>query len=629
LRRLTAILLLYWKQNRMFSHKFAKDSGIRPENSRFPGGVALACAPWEVRVGCDAMTRRRWLLIFAALILAVAAGWLWWVKPRSVDMAAYAPADSLLYLEANRPFEVVETVAGTDAWKAFDNAMGGAPTKAGSHWLQSFVRWTGIGPVESVILSRAQVAVVVTDLGTTESGDTLKVTTEAAILIETHTAEARVKQPFEDALKTLAQKTYAQPTPRRVTVNGVEFVEWIASDSSRQIVGTLSGSLAIIGTSERVVQDCLAVSHGQRPALKDDPELKRLRQQLAADRALSFGYVPSGSSARLLAVGIPMLLGRAPDSDFQRLITTGAAKIFGSLGWTSRPYLTGIEDRYLITLEPDALAHLKPSFRPPGVASKIESALPADAYSATAYRFADPSAAWLSLKTAVSSQVDALSAAIFSALLKSSLLSYGIDEPETFLGAVEGELLTLRLDENVEHSILVARVRSRSVLRDMLTRQMSLRPGSTGGNSAEMFEDSTGDLAASLSEAFIVIGTPPEVRNYVEAVGTNAAGLNPKKLQHIRFFAGSSSANVVTYTNDEGRVHSFFNTLIAARGKSAQASLLDNAFATLPYSVTETTLDSNGLDRTTRSPLGQFSSLLPLLIPDQVGTGKAAPPSRQ
>ena len=41
-----------------------------------------------------------------------------------MDMAAYAPADSLLYLEANHPLSVAEAVVGTDAWKAFEKAEG-------------------------------------------------------------------------------------------------------------------------------------------------------------------------------------------------------------------------------------------------------------------------------------------------------------------------------------------------------------------------------------------------------------------------------------------------------------------------------------------------------------------------
>jgi hypothetical protein len=542
-------------------------------------------------------------------------------------MAAYAPAEAVLYLEANRPGEIFETVGATEAWKAFEKAMGTPSNDTKRHWLQGFVRGTGIGPVQSVVLSRAQVAVVVTDIGTTESGDTLKVTTEAAILIETHTAETRIKPLFEETLKAFAEKTYGRPTERRVTINGLEFVEWIAPEKSRQMVGAITGSLAIIGTSEKVVQECVAVSQGQRPSLKDDPELKRLRQQLAADRALSFGYVPAGQSARLLAVGIPLLLGRAPDSDFQRLITTGAAKVFGSLGWSSRPYLTGIEDHYLIALQPDALAHLKPNFRPAALVSEMERVVPNNAYSVTSYQFADPAGAWLSLKTAVSSQVDALSAVIFSSLLKSSLLSYGIDEPEAFLKAVSGELLTLRLDEAADRSVLVARVANRSALSDMLTRKMSRQPGYQG-RPEEVFEDAEGELAAGLGQDFVVLGAPSEVRKYLEAGGPGSTRLDPEQLSRIRYYSMSGSSNVGTYTNDESRVRSFFTTLVAAQGSPTPSlTALDDAFAVLPYSVTETRLGDHGIDRATRSPLGQFSSLLPLFLPAQSDQGRPATPS--
>jgi hypothetical protein len=39
--------------------------------------------------------------------------------------------------------------------------------------------------------------------------------------------------------------------------------------------------------------------------------------------------------------------------------------------------------------------------------------------------------------------------------------------------------------------------------------------------------------------------------------------------------------------------------------------------AKLPYSATETTLGELGFERVTKSPLGQFSTLLPLLIPEK------------
>jgi len=576
------------------------------------------------------MRLSRWILLSVGLVFAIVASWLWWVKPRQVDMATYAPADSMLYLEANHPLEVVESIAGTDAWRVFEGTAATPAIARRSRWLQGFIRWTGIGPIQSVILARAQIAAVVTDLGTVEEGDTLRIKQEEVILIETHTSQGRIKAPFEQAIKILAEKNYGRPTLRRITLDGVEFTEWNAPKGSRQIVTTIVGSLVIVGNSERAVQSCLAVTLGRQPSLKLDPQLHRMRLQLGGEHALTFGYVPPGNSARLLAVGLPLLLGRAPgDSEFQRLITSGAAKVFGSLGWTSNAYQTGIEDRYLIGLQPSMVAHLKPTFGPADIKSQQQRVLPADVYSVTSYKFADPAAVWQGLKAAVSSQVDALSTIVFSSLLKSSLLSYGIDDPEAFLQVVNGELLTLRLDENDERAILIAGVRDRSKLRDLITKKMRLRVPSVHLDQAETFADSQGEFAASFVGEFIVMGTAADVRRY--AANRQANGeLSAEKLRRMTFFASSlASPNIITYTNDENRVRSFISAVMVAKGApSAISTRIEEEVARLPYSVTETTLSDLGIERITRSPLGQFSALLPLLVPEQLSPGQTAVKSR-
>lgn len=564
------------------------------------------------------MRRSRRILLFALLSLAVVGAWLWWVRPKSVDMATYAPADSLLYLEANRPIEVVDAIAGTQAWKAFASSIQPQPATPQSKWLRGLIGWTGIGPIKSVILSRAQVAVVVTDLRAVEEGDALNIKSEAALLIETHTSERRIRATFEETIRALAEKTYGRPTSRRVTLDGVEYSEWIAPEGTRQVVGAVFGSLVVIGTNERVVQDCLAVTQGRRPSLKNDPELRSMRLQLEKGRSLTFGYVPSANSARLLAVGLPLLLGRAPgDSEFQRLIANGASRVFGSLGWTSSTYLTGIEDQYLITLQPSIIARLKPTFVANNINSQIQGVLPNDVYSVTRYNFTDPAAAWISLKTAVSSQVDAVSAIVFSSLLKSALLSYGIDEPESFLGAVEGELLTIRQDETSERSMLIAGVHDRAALRQLLSKGMSVN-SKNSGQRLEIFEDRTGDFAASLSDEFIVIGSPGDVRRY-SAPRDSATLMSAENLRKMTHFLSSpASGNVVTYTNDGDRVRNFVSAIISAKdGPTQTPKHLEESIAGLPYSSTETTLGDRGIERTTRSPLGQFSTLVPLLFPQQ------------
>lgn len=576
------------------------------------------------------MKRSRWILLSVVLLLATLAGYLWWARPIPADMASFAPADSLLYLEANHPSEVIQALAGTDAGKMLES-MTQSPVLPGIGRFQTFLRWTGIGPIESVVLARSQVAAVVTDLGTKEEGDELRIKPEAAVLIETHTTERRIRPLFERSLRSLAEKTYGRPTSRRTTFEGVEFVEWISPDGSRQIVGTLVGSLLILGNSERAVQNCVAVCLGRRASLKDDPELTRMRRELDSQHALTFGYVPSGNSARLLAVGVPLLLGRAPaDSDFQRLIENGAAKVFGSLGWTSKSYSTGMEDRYLVNLQPEVVARLKSSFTPNNTESPIQNILPRDVYSVTSYKFANPVATWQGLKIAVSSQVDTLSAIVFSSLLKSALLSYGIDEPESFLSAVNGDLLTVRLDENSERSILIAGVRDREKLRAFVKQHMSLIPGSDPAGQTETFEDSQGEFAASLIDELIVLGAPGDVRRYTAARRSNASLMDVGGVKRMTFFLPSSStASIVTYTNDSDRIRSFIATVIAVRGGSMmKPAPLEDALAGMPYSVTETVLLNSGIERTTRSPLGQFSTLLPLLIPDKPSPIMNGPPAR-
>ena len=113
----------------------------------------------------------------------------------------------------------------------------------------------------------------------------------------------------------------------------------------------------------------------------------------------------------------------------------------------------------------------------------------------------------------MSSQVDTLSAVVFSTLLKLSLLSYGIDEPESFLAAARGEMLTLRFEENSDRSILVAGVGNRASLSELLKKNTAVHR--TEGQ-LEMFEDSAGEHGAALTDDFVVMGAPTDVRRYVE-----------------------------------------------------------------------------------------------------------------
>jgi len=545
-----------------------------------------------------------------------------------MDMAAHAPAGSLFYLEANSPSAVVKALESTEAWKTFDNLAGKGPSTPGSNWLEGFVRWTGIGPIESVILARSQVAIVVTNLGTTEDSETLRVKPEGALIIETKTSASRIRPAVENAVQKLAELTYGKPVRRNLTIDGVECIEWVTPEGSRQILMAITGSLVIIGNTRQALQECLAVSQSRKPSLKDDAELNRVRSALGAADALSFGYVPAASSPRLLATSVPLLMGRAPaNSEFQRLIANGAAKVIGSIGWTSRSFSTGIEDRFLISLQPAIVARLQPTFAPMKLSSQMQAILADDLQSITYYKFENPRDTWQGLKQSVSSQLDALSSIVFTSLLNSSLGPYGIDDPEAFLAAVNSEVVTLRLNQDTERSLLIARVADKAKLRELLFKTLRSKSATDQSRQLELLEDLQGEFAGSFVGEFIVMGSPADVRKYSERLATGGAQSSKATLEKVtRFAPFTATANIVTYADDSDRVRRFISAVFAAKRLAPVAShRMDQALNSLPFSATETTLRERGLERTTLSPLGQFSTLLPLLIPAERASATPEP----
>ncbi len=72
-----------------------------------------------------------------------------------------------------------------------------------------------------------------------------------------------------------------------------------------------------------------------------------------------------------------------------------------------------------------------------------------------------------------------------------------------------------------------------------------------------------------------------------------------------------------------------FSAILAARGIGPLASgPIESLVADLPYAATETILNERGIERITKCPLGQFSAILPLLLPDKGPPTVTTPPTR-
>src|SRR5215210_7648772 len=192
---------------------------------------------------------RKALLIFLALLLILAI-WIWWNRPRKVNMADYVPADSLIYLEANDLPDIASGIISTDAWKALAPVAGIKSNLGNLGWLSRLASWTGIGPADGVVLSRAQIAVTVLGLDAAEAGDTLKIKPRYALVVETHTGESRARSAIENRVGDFARRAYGEPRVEQKEIDGAKFTTWVAPDSERRIIAAVMGSVAVIGNDE-------------------------------------------------------------------------------------------------------------------------------------------------------------------------------------------------------------------------------------------------------------------------------------------------------------------------------------------------------------------------------------------
>jgi hypothetical protein len=552
------------------------------------------------------------LLALVVLLILIVAIWLWWSLPTRVDMANYAPADSLVYVEFNDLEQVTQAIQHSEAWQAAANITKSRP--ATQNRLMRTAARAGIGPLPAVLFARAQVALVVVGLNTTEENDTLKVRPEVAIIAETHTSRWRTKPAAVEAVKQLANFAYGASMCAERTADA-EYIECSVAGGERKIVGVVDGTVVVIGNSDNAVRVCLDVRRGTRPSIHTDPELLKVRTSLASEKALGFGYISPANSAKLFSWAAPLLMGKAPgDEQLEQLLAVSAGKVLRGVAWTANASDQGIEDRFLFSLEPGVVSRLQPAFETAERDQDFWKLVPEGFESLTIYRSKAPATAWNSLNSAVTFKLDALPAVLYGTLLRSSLTVYGIGDPKEALAALSPPLLTLKPSASTDGSILVARVSDEAGLRRSLTKEVF--KGATG----EILEGLTSkvnlekDFAAVFADGYVLLGKSENMRDGLAALQQKAAGV--KDLQQS---AQESSAPIVTYANDEARLNNFILTLLKIQGRrlsSDEVANLQNRLRSAGLSSTETRLNAFGIERTTHSAFGQFSTFISLLQPD-------------
>jgi hypothetical protein len=561
------------------------------------------------------MKHLRIVLAVVLLVILAATLWFWFNQPGRVDLAGYAPADSLVYVEFNSLADVARAIQHTDVWKAAAPVTHSRAIQENG-FLTAAAR-AGIGPVESVLFARTQVALVVVGLNTSEQEDTLKVRPEIALIAETHTARWRTKPVMVDVVRRLANFAYGASSC--IGPDDNDRFECSIPGSDRKLVGMISGTTVILANSDNALNSCLAVHTGTRPSIQTDTEFLRSRASVTTQQSLGFGYISAANSAKLFSWAAPLVMGLAPgDEQLQQLLAVSAGKILRGIAWTAVPSGGGIEDRYLFFLEPGVVARLQPAFDTAQRDEDIWKLVPASFQALTIYRSKQPAAAWNSLDSVVSFKLDALPAVLFGALLKSSLSVYGIGNPKEALATLSPPLLTMKPSAGAEGAVLIARVNDEARLQRSLQQERvkDANPQILEGLQAD--PDPAKEFAAVFADGYVILGKTENMRRALVELRRSQSAITEEK-KSVQDSARESTAAIVTYTNDETRLTNFVSTLVMLQGRrlsGEELTQLQNAWRRSSFAATETRLSAAGIERNTRSAFGQFSTFISLLQPD-------------
>jgi hypothetical protein len=545
-------------------------------------------------------------------------------------MAAYVPADSIVYIEADSLPAIFDGVTSTDAWRELSSAAGVEAGKAQGGLLTDLVSFTGAGPSDAVVLSRTQVAVAVLGFEAAEESDTtLRFSPRAALVAETHTSEWRVRAAVEKLAGDFARRSFGEASVERKEVDGVQFVTWVSqSDARRKIVTAVYESEAVMGNDEGAVRACLDVRRGARPSLAANEELKEMRVRLGGEGALAFGFAPRGSAAKVVEVFAPAFVGGvSSESKLQSLLATVlpqlTSQILGSVGWSARAAGGGIEDRYFLSLPGDMSqrlqAPLTPAPPPEGIIAEV---VPSETYQITRYALRSPEEAWRGLGATLSSQVDVSRATFITLALEALVKPYGVERPREFLRACGTELATAKLDAESEGRLLIAQVGDADALRAQVLARLGRGAHSerVGRNELIVGSDPEDGAAAFVSPypvgmTFLVMGSEADVRRCLDAQMPGGQSLRSFGAGGWNFPEGQPFARTRT---DEREATNSVLEYLARRGVRHDAprqGALEEALARRGYSASETRLAEGGFEKRTRSAFGLFGEAIKRFSP--------------
>ena len=490
------------------------------------------------------------------------------------DVRTYVPADALVYLETNDLGKMLRAITENPK---FEETAAFAPDLSAVDGVRVAVSVTGFETSEEIV---------------TEENSVLKLQPHFVAVAETNAWSWQAEKFVEVKLGEFVNKNYGGEIELDVTPkNDGKYFVWKAKDG-RKAFAMLQGSVVIFSNDESAIDKCLAVKRGEDDSISKNPKIASGGENLAR------GYVsPDGVAQLSNLAGVSTAMDAGDHTEVRSFIARVLPEILRNsvkeVDWAAVKTTEGVEDRFTVSLAPEAAAVFAETMRPGKTdVGELARFVPGGARSSTIYDLADPQVAWRSILLTAQKSTDQISGGLLVAFSSSLFEPYGIENPELFLSAVGPAILTVTMDAEGENVAVVAQTKDVVKVKASLAQELATSKPPKTVEGTEMWTSEDGEFAAAIVGNFVVAGETESVQKCINA-----------------FASRDKNAAPVPRPNSAA--------LTRGRELDPEAKLIDVLADRKPESgplvedyTTETRFEKNGIVRVTDSEFGLIGSLI-------------------
>jgi hypothetical protein len=577
------------------------------------------------------LSRKRIIFVLFAVLLLVAGGWMYSQRVEQVPMEIYVPESALGYIELNDLPQLLDQVTSTTAWQKLAPAYGLPDRlnylgKAGA-----LARWTGLGPGESVVLARAQIAVVVT--GIEVRGE--EVRPRLAIIAETHTSENRLRSVIEERLPQLAARAYGKPVREATEYMGVPITVWRAPEGERRLLSAQMGSLWIVANHPDSLRSCIETRLGRSPSMANSNFYLKTARLLVDGRSGDgnlFAFVSGQGVVRLMQFATSIVAGRIASATPFAGALEGLLADISSRTVDGAAYSASFEDsiivnRYALLCKPALVDKLKASVVTTDNGNsqgdlRVLQLTPPAIKDITIVNVENPVRALDGLEVAISSQLGTGQSFILHGVFlgaREALL--GLKPNENPAPAFGNEIASISFSDNISDRVLLIAARDHSLLRGFAEKFLTTSGATIARQRYHdvelMISSSARRGVGAFIGDFLALGGLPQVRHLIDA---HRQG---QSLVKTRPFTSASRpdqpAAILSFSSVREETGEMMAAL--ARRFNGKAGGNDTAMITalesLPLAASATSINDYGLYIESHAPLGNFPLIVSLL--DETG----------